>query len=282
MGKAAELQREAGDYSIANPVAAEHVWNQLATNYPASAIKFVRHASWTGPVNVDHHDIDYDDEDKWAASHQPSAIASFTRDIKADRQHLHPVVMYKMPGKKTLIVGDGHHRTLAYRKLHRPVKAYVGKIKPADMKAAIEMHVHQVHQGAHPMNKAASSDPVAGMWEAPGGHINPGETAIQAAAREWAEETGLTVPRGELTGNWRSSGGTYEGFVLTIPHEKDLSILGRRNEAFNPDDPDGDMTEAVAWWEPSHLKDNPVIRPELMADIRAVLDALGLPDEPGH
>lgn len=29
-------------------------------------------------------------------------------------------------------------------------------------------------------------------WEAPGGHIEPGETAIEAAARELQEETGAT------------------------------------------------------------------------------------------
>lgn len=40
-------------------------------------------------------------------------------------------------------------------------------------------------------------------------------------------------------------------------------------------DPDGDAIEAVAWFDPGQLVANPAVRPELAADLDAVLAALG-------
>jgi ADP-ribose pyrophosphatase YjhB (NUDIX family) len=117
------------------------------------------------------------------------------------------------------------------------------------------------------------SDPAAGTWEFAGGHVEGDESPRQAALREWQEETGLPFPDGEWTGTWTSASGIYQGFVLTIPREADLDILARRIGS----DPDGDVTDAetIAWWDPADLPGNPAIRPELLADIDAVMTALG-------
>ena len=41
-------------------------------------------------------------------------------------------------------------------------------------------------------------EPGLGVWSLPGGRLEPGESAAQAAAREVLEETGLEVDIGEL------------------------------------------------------------------------------------
>lgn len=114
-------------------------------------------------------------------------------------------------------------------------------------------------------------DPAAGTWEVPGGHIDGAESPEDAARREWAEEVGLHVPPGDVLGSWRS--GPYVGVVLSVPDEDAVPVRGQRWVS-NPDDPDGDAVEAVAWWNPADLPDNPAVRAELAASLDVVLPAL--------
>lgn len=124
------------------------------------------------------------------------------------------------------------------------------------------------------------TDPAAGTWEMPGGCLEDGETALGAACREWQEETGCLLPVESLVAasfddgsrSWTSTNGVYQGFVLTVPSEASVPISGRA--VINPDDPDGDMVEALAWWDPSALEGNPAVRPELGQDIGIVIAAL--------
>lgn len=117
-------------------------------------------------------------------------------------------------------------------------------------------------------------DRAAGTWEFPGGHLEGDETPVQGAAREWAEETGCTPPAGIEVGYWLSADGVYQGIVWLIGHETDVPVFDDRDQVTNPDDPDGDQIEALAWWSPNQLPGNPAVRPELLDAIDDVMDAL--------
>jgi 8-oxo-dGTP pyrophosphatase MutT (NUDIX family) len=117
------------------------------------------------------------------------------------------------------------------------------------------------------------TDPNQGTWEFPGGHLEAGETPAIAASREWQEEVGVPIPAGQMTdGTWGN--GHYQGFVMLVPTEADVPCRIGSTEVLNPDDPDGDNIETVAWWDPKQLVGNPAVRVDLQADISDVLVAL--------
>jgi 8-oxo-dGTP pyrophosphatase MutT (NUDIX family) len=123
----------------------------------------------------------------------------------------------------------------------------------------------------------SEDDPAGGTWEFPGGCLDPGETPPDTAAREWAEETGRPLPDGLPGGMWVSRNGVYQGFVYTVPSEDAIPVNEGRDQVINPDDPDGDQVEAIAWWDVSQLPGNPAVRPELTGDLDLVLPALAAP-----
>jgi 8-oxo-dGTP diphosphatase len=49
------------------------------------------------------------------------------------------------------------------------------------------------HEGRFLIGQRPEGVPLAGLWEFPGGKIQPGETPEEAAVRECQEETGLAV-----------------------------------------------------------------------------------------
>lgn len=113
----------------------------------------------------------------------------------------------------------------------------------------------------------------AGLWEFPGGHIEAGENPLAAAFREWSEEVGRRVPAGKIVGQWAGSNGKYIGYVWSIKSEAVIKFNDEK-DITNPDDPDRDKIEAIAWTEPAHIADNPATRPELKDDIKLALAAI--------
>lgn len=119
----------------------------------------------------------------------------------------------------------------------------------------------------------ADEDPAAGTWEFPGGHIDAGENPLASAMREWSEEVGRRVPAGKIVGQWAGTNGKYIGYVWSIKAEAVIKFNSEKSIT-NPDDPDGDVVEAIAWMDPAHIAGHPALRPELKEDIELALAAI--------
>jgi 8-oxo-dGTP pyrophosphatase MutT (NUDIX family) len=293
-----EQGKAAADHGDPNPVEAEHVYSQMLINYPPKSIKWIKKVRWIGPVLVPTDRVDTDDEHSWAASHQQTRVEHFADKLRKGKP-VHPGVSVQEPGENKIKVIDGHHRYEAAVKAGKPFLTYVGFVD-TDGGVWDETHSSQFHSGASPQNKGdgpvaagialqaqdtgrvlmlqralKDDDPAGGRWEFPGGRLEPGESALEAARREWQEETGITLPDTVTAlGAWESDDGVYNGFALAVPHETDIDIHGDRDAVVNPDDPDGDFTESLAWWNPEEISGCPVMRDQVRAHAAETLHAL--------
>jgi 8-oxo-dGTP pyrophosphatase MutT (NUDIX family) len=66
-----------------------------------------------------------------------------------------------------------------------------------------------------------------GLWELPGGSLDFGETPLQAAVREISEETGISIPEGNLKlvacCTYTLKGSGHESHRVHIIHEVDVN-----------------------------------------------------------
>ena len=144
----------ASNLSDPTPVDPIHVANMMESNFPDTALGWARRASWIGPVQIPWDRINDDDADSWAASHQPDRVNEFARRISSKTDTVNPSILIQRPDDDKCDIIDGHHRALAFKKLGKPVLAYVGIIHNRnDTQAALETHAKQYHSGSDPQNK---------------------------------------------------------------------------------------------------------------------------------
>lgn len=159
--------KDSPEYPIEKVDVGSQVYQQLLDNYPPDAIQWVKDADWTGPIDIPQSQVDHDAMKSWAAYHEPARVNHFEEKIQ-NGEHVNPAVGVLEPGPNEKIkVIDGHHRDLAYARLGRPVKMYVGRVDRDDGPWN-ETHSSQFHQGSSPANK--HFDPLElrnehGEWE---------------------------------------------------------------------------------------------------------------------
>ncbi|MFE0776435.1 NUDIX domain-containing protein [Streptomyces sp. NPDC058861] len=85
-------------------------------------------------------------------------------------------------------------------------------------------------------------DPYEGHWAIPDGHVDEGETGLQAAVRELEEETGVRVAEDELrlAGVWDQPDRDPRGRYVTVTY---LTTVPADTQAIA-----GDDARDACWW----------------------------------
>jgi len=84
-------------------------------------------------------------------------------------------------------------------------------------------------------------EPGRGMWDLPGGFVDPGETAEQSLRREVREEVGLEVAAMRYLGSYPN---TYEYMGVRYP-TLDMGFLCRAERASQASPREGDIAEVL-------------------------------------
>ena len=92
----------------------------------------------------------------------------------------------------------------------------------------------------------------AGTWAPPGGHVEFGEDPIESAAREVAEEVGITLPLESL----RFIGYTNDLFPDTNKHYVTFGFVARVADPGLARNMEPDKCDDIQWVDPTDWPDN--------------------------
>lgn len=113
--------------STSNAGTSSIVYNMLLEDYDPDAIEWIKSAHIEGPMLVPLESIDFSNRAEWEASQNTDHVDDFVDEIE-NKGYVKPILLVNEPNDKKLIIVDGHHRSLAYRKLKRDPMAYIATV----------------------------------------------------------------------------------------------------------------------------------------------------------
>lgn len=110
-------------------------------------------------------------------------------------------------------------------------------------------------------------EPFKGAWALPGGFVNEGESSVEAAKRELAEETGVNVPDTDslaLIGIYDAPGRDPRGWTISAAYAAQVSRI--------VDAKGGDDAAEARWFPLSDLPELAFDHGRIIADVIALLN----------
>lgn len=99
---------------------------QMENDYEPELLDWVLSAHWTGPKRVPLDRIDFSNQDKWQATHDPVHVKVMKDRIEQGIEK--PIILVKIPSSKKMLIVDGHHRGTAYDQLEKNPRAYIATV----------------------------------------------------------------------------------------------------------------------------------------------------------
>ena len=110
-------------------------------------------------------------------------------------------------------------------------------------------------------------EPFKGAWALPGGFVNEGESSVEAAKRELAEETGVNVPDTDslaLIGIYDAPGRDPRGWTISAAYAAQVSRI--------VDAKGGDDAAEARWFPLNDLPELAFDHGRILADVIALLN----------